>query len=343
MKPVLRYLIDITRQFERPMIDQALADALQPLAGAREVVMFEFLSANGQRWMRRGAGRPVRALTSEVGALRCSQPVSDQPALLRCIEQHAPFALAPGPDQSIIYWMPIWRGEHARSCVCLTVEQPLSADELEQIVSVLEIYKNFLALLDYSEVDSLTGLLNRKTFDQQFGELVGARGEDDTMPPIESPERRDRAGAIDNWLAVIDIDHFKQVNDRYGHLYGDEVLILLANILKRAFREQDRVYRFGGEEFVILLRATTLDNARKSFERLREGVGSYCFPQIDHVTISIGFVSIGSQTPVTILGQADQALYFAKQNGRNQVCFYDELVASGALGNAAVNNDVDFF
>ena len=242
-----------------------------------------------------------------------------------------------------MHWMPIWRGEQLMSCLCLIRELPLPAEELEQVAGILEIYKNFLAVLDYSEKDSLTGLLNRKTFDQQFGELMGAIDEDEALLFLDQPERRGSSGAIDNWLAVIDIDHFKQVNDQYGHLYGDEVLILLANLLKQAFREQDRVYRFGGEEFVVLLRSTTLENARKSFERLRESVGAYRFPQIDHVTISVGFVSIGNQTPVTILGQADQALYFAKQNGRNRVCFYDELVLSGELGKVAINSDVDFF
>ena len=355
MKPVLRYLIDITRHMERRTLDHGLVDALQSLADAREVTLFEFHHRHDQCWMRRRVESSVQALRSEngtsvgtgvglsVGADKRSHLVSEQPALQHCIEQHAAIALAPGPGQTILHWIPLWRGEQVRGCLCLIRAVPLSTDNLDQIAAILEIYKNFLALLDYSEEDSLTGLLNRKTFDQQFGELVGALDDEDTTQAPGQPERRDSGSAIDNWLAVIDIDHFKQVNDQYGHLYGDEVLILLANLLKQAFREQDRVYRFGGEEFVVLLRSATLDNARKSFERLRESVDSHRFPQIDHVTISIGFVSIGSQTPVTILGQADQALYFAKQNGRNRVCFYDELVSSGELNGMAVNNDVDFF
>ena len=74
---------------------------------------------------------------------------------------------------------------------------------------------------------------------------------------------------MQNWLAVVDIDHFKLVNDRFGHLYGDEVLILVANILRSSFRNQDRIFRFGGEEFVVLLRAATLENARQGFDRFR--------------------------------------------------------------------------
>jgi diguanylate cyclase (GGDEF)-like protein len=65
---------------------------------------------------------------------------------------------------------------------------------------------------------------------------------------------------------VVDVDHFKHVNDRFGHLYGDEVLILIANLLTSSFRAQDRVFRFGGEEFVVLLRSATLDNAKKIIE-----------------------------------------------------------------------------
>jgi len=143
---------------------------------------------------------------------------------------------------------------------------------------------------------------------------------------------------------VVDIDHFKQVNDQYGHLYGDEVLILMANILRASFRSHDRVFRFGGEEFVILLRSTTYVDACKIFDRFRQHVEEYDFPQVGKVTVSLGFVGISHETPVVILGHADQALYHAKKNGRNRVCFYDDLVTSGVLSSEISTNDtVEFF
>ena len=142
---------------------------------------------------------------------------------------------------------------------------------------------------------------------------------------------------------MIDIDHFKQVNDRFGHLYGDEVLILIANILRSSFRSHDRIFRFGGEEFVVLLRATSLATAHKVFNRFRLAVQEYPFPQVGQVTVSLGFVSTSRGAPVEILGQADQALYYAKENGRNQVCFYDELIASGQLKTKVANDDVELF
>ena len=148
---------------------------------------------------------------------------------------------------------------------------------------------------------------------------------------------------MQQWLAVVDIDHFKQVNDRFGHLYGDEVLILIANILRSSFRSHDRIFRFGGEEFVVLLRSTTLSTAHKVFNRFRLAVQEYHFPQVGQVTVSLGFVSTTRGSPVEILGQADQALYYAKEHGRNQVCFYDDLVASWHLATKVANDDVELF
>ena len=148
---------------------------------------------------------------------------------------------------------------------------------------------------------------------------------------------------VQNWLAVVDIDHFKQVNDRFGHLYGDEVLILVANILRSSFRSHDRIFRFGGEEFVVLLRNTTLSKAHKVFNRFREAVQEYHFPQVGNVTVSLGFVGTSRGSPVEILGQADQALYYAKEHGRNQVRFYEDLVATGALATKVANDDVELF
>ena len=143
---------------------------------------------------------------------------------------------------------------------------------------------------------------------------------------------------------MIDVDHFKLVNDKFGHLYGDEVLILIANQLQSSFRSQDRIFRFGGEEFVVLLRSITLDNAQKIIDRFRTNVEAHDFPQVGRVTVSVGFVSINAyEAPVIILGRADQALYYAKSHGRNLACHYDELVAKGLLTTITSNDTAEFF
>jgi diguanylate cyclase (GGDEF)-like protein len=214
---------------------------------------------------------------------------------------------------------------------------------IHTIDGIVGVYRNFHNLLDYSERDSLTGLLNRKTFDDQLARMQQPGAAGNPLLPGQA-ERRQPQADQQQWLAVIDVDHFKLVNDRFGHLYGDEVLILIANMLQASFRANDRVFRFGGEEFVVLLRSTTLDNAHRIIDRFRAAVEAHAFPQVGRVTVSIGFTSIEAcESPVVTLGHADQALYYAKAHGRNQVCHYDQLVAAGMLQTIASNDTAEFF
>jgi diguanylate cyclase (GGDEF)-like protein len=133
-------------------------------------------------------------------------------------------------------------------------------------------------------------------------------------------------------MGEIDIDHFKEVNDRFGHLHGDEVLVILARILQSSFRKTDLIYRFGGEEFVVIVYVDDRGDAEMTFERLRRSIENHVFPQVGKVTVSIGITEIkDTSIPVELLGRADQALYYAKTHGRNQVAFYEALVAAGQI------------
>ena len=183
---------------------------------------------------------------------------------------------------------------------------------------MLRVYQNFMRLLNDSEKDTLTGLMNRRRLEKDLCELLGARREgrrgDDHL-------RRD-------FLALVDIDHFKSVNDRHGHLVGDEVLLRFSNILRESLRDRDRCYRFGGEEFIVLLSDLGREQALMVLERLRSRVASQEFPSAGHLTISIGLAQIDSQNlPEKIVGQADQALYYAKNPGRDQLQEYQTLSA----------------
>src|SRR3546814_19890916 len=89
-----------------------------------------------------------------------------------------------------------------------------------------------------------------------------------------------RRGAERYWLAVADIDHFKRINDTLGHLYGDEVLLLLAQVMKRSFRHDDLLFRFGGEEFVIVISAPDRGSANIAFDKFRRNVETFTFPQV---------------------------------------------------------------
>jgi diguanylate cyclase (GGDEF)-like protein len=129
-------------------------------------------------------------------------------------------------------------------------------------------------------------------------------------------------------LLLVDIDHFKQVNDTHGHLAGDQVLAALADVLRQQVRETDVVGRFGGEEFVVLLPGADTAEAIKVAERLRAQVGTMVTSAADvevTVTVSIGAALLGQHGDElrALLTAADLALYRAKKAGRNQVCLSD--------------------
>jgi diguanylate cyclase (GGDEF)-like protein len=117
-------------------------------------------------------------------------------------------------------------------------------------------------------------------------------------------------------LVMIDIDHFKHFNDTQGHLAGDQLLTLLAKILLREVRRADYVFRYGGEEFLVLLPETGPERAREAAERLRQTVEAEA-----GVTISLGVAHLeeSPSKPEQLIAHADRALYRAKQNGRNRV------------------------
>ncbi|MFN3544083.1 MAG: GGDEF domain-containing protein [Thiobacillus sp.] len=188
---------------------------------------------------------------------------------------------------------------------------------------MLNIYANFARVLFDSERDTLTGLYNRKKLEQKLSELLAAR-----MRGVH----RKRDENTTDYLAVFDIDHFKRINDTYGHLMGDEVLLIFAGLVRNTLRDVDWVFRYGGEEFVSLIKGVPPDTISTILERVRKRVQDHVFPQVGQVTVSIGFTAIADQAlPPYVFEEADKALYYAKQQGRNRVCDYAGLVSSGVL------------
>ncbi|AZN35947.1 GGDEF domain-containing protein [Iodobacter ciconiae] len=197
--------------------------------------------------------------------------------------------------------------------------------DLRAMQGMTRIYENHISLLKYSETDTLTGLLNRKTLERQFQKIMGSQEEAPCsnlhgIPPSEGSERRRQHEDDAYFLAVMDIDHFKRINDQFGHIYGDEVLLLIAQLMQASFRSCDYLFRFGGEEFVVLMGPQMESSALFAVERFRERVARMQFPQVGQVTISIGFTRLlHSEVLSTVLGRADEALYQSKSNGRNKV------------------------
>lgn len=204
----------------------------------------------------------------------------------------------------------------------------LSRENRHLLLGLLQIFQNYIVLLGENITDPLTGLLNRKSFDQALDKISNRIPEIKPQPTSEDERRHEEGGQF--WLVMLDIDHFKQINDSYGHVYGDDVLVLLAQLIRRSFRNEDLIFRFGGEEFVLLIECHNLDGARLALQRLLHRVEHHHFPQIDKVTISAGVVSLDRHTfATTLLDYADRALYHSKQNGRNQVTFFEDMLTAG--------------
>jgi diguanylate cyclase (GGDEF)-like protein len=221
----------------------------------------------------------------------------------------------------------------------------LSEAQLQIADGMLTIYRNHLALLDYSEHDELTGLLNRKTFESVFAKRAGERRVGSLDENVHIIGRRTLRPRAKPWLAVLDIDHFKRVNDTFGHVFGDEVLLLLAGLMRTTFRSEDALFRFGGEEFAVLLAATDESGAQTALERFRHAVEVHPFPQVGSVTVSLGYCEVlEKEDAMSTFERADAALYFAKQHGRNQVQNYEALVSSGELApKTKLTRDIELF
>lgn len=159
-------------------------------------------------------------------------------------------------------------------------------------------------LVHAARFDRLTGLSNRLHFDEQLEHTVSL------FKRYQTPAA----------LLMLDVDHFKQINDRFGHATGDRALVEVADRLRQGLRDTDIPARWGGEEFAVILPDTDLSGARVSGERLRRQIAQTPFPQVGTVTISVGVARLEPNDNVdSLLKRADDALYQAKHNGRNQV------------------------
>ncbi len=177
------------------------------------------------------------------------------------------------------------------------------ASELKELVSFLESKATGLEKTALS--DPLTGIGNRRMLQKRLDEEI---------------QRMRRYRSTPFSLLLIDIDHFKNVNDNHGHVVGDEVLKMLASALRGLVRAVDDVTRWGGEEFAILLPHTPVDNAVEFAERVRQAIANLVFPRQIRATVSIGAGEFTmTETEQAFFERVDQALYRAKRSGRKCV------------------------
>jgi len=338
MLDLISHVVKISARRDRTEINSAMVDALLALfhpqriniyrcyAGKKKTVVFACAGFGPQGQFLRNAYLPDYSYC---------QPIERDPLLNRCRkEMSAVLDVMEDGSHRIVF--PVNRLDEPIYLIDLSLPDEFSADQRVALMGLVEYFGNHIALLDYGEADSLTGLSSRKTFDKHLFELLGKAATDELLGDLNSgPQRRHGGignGTTNHWLAICDIDHFKQVNDNFGHLIGDEVLIMLAQVMRHSFRFDDQLFRFGGEEFVALLQPTDQVSAFATLERFRTDVESQVFSRIGHVTISIGFSCLlPNDTPTDAIDRADEALYYAKRQGRNRVDCYELLVANRQL------------
>ncbi len=178
--------------------------------------------------------------------------------------------------------------------------------DLESLVAARtqELVEKNQQLEILSVTDKLTGLFNRRKLDELMEEELA----------------RSRRYAVPLAIIMVDIDHFKRVNDTYGHGAGDIVLTGVADVLRGSTRDSDAVGRLGGEEFVVLCRHSTRDGGMVAAENLRATIEANAFTGVDPITASFGVAAFrDGDTAASLLGRADAALYRAKNDGRNRV------------------------
>ena len=347
---LIDHLVRLSTLRDRDALLGSMTRAMSETVSALEVTTYSLVLDEDQRyWMPLTfcrAGGKVEVVTDQLRAdVTTMMPVDVDPLRLRSVESTEMVSSAPGPGEDrwrTVFPVVLANENTIWGVVEFLSEQALSNGDVVAATRLLQVFCNMLNVLDYSECDALTGLWNRKSFEDLFFK---------TMPSMETPaasnvvvENRASQDHKVFWLAMVDIDHFKQVNDVFGHLIGDEVLILVARLMRTSFRSHDRVFRFGGEEFVVVLRCTDHASAQAALERFRHNMESYDFPQVGQKTASVGFTQIvQGDSPSAACERADQAVYHAKRNGRNQVCSESDLVERGLLKADVKVGDIELF
>jgi diguanylate cyclase len=158
--------------------------------------------------------------------------------------------------------------------------------------------------------------------------LTGAENRISMLTSLRELRQLVKRGVQECAVVMMDVDHFKQINDNHGHLIGDRILVALVKSLKAHLRPYDHVYRYGGEEFIISLQNTDLQSGKSIAERMRTGIGTLAIPNLEQnvfsLTVSLGIAMLDPEVDVEeSIRRADTALYAAKDSGRDCVCIWD--------------------
>ncbi len=314
--------LELTAQQDQHSLTSCLLKRVRQLPGCRHAAIFEICTADGgDDFATRYAGDLI---FRSFGHTCCDpQETPVRGVIFQCLRESNPVHTVDPRSGYSCSAFPVFSGKRLMRALLLESDSHDNARN-QYVSSLVGLYRNQLEMMDQRERDSLTGLLNRQVFDASLARVLS-----------QSSDRALQLGRQhgDCWLALLDIDHFKQVNDCHGHLYGDEILLLFARIMEREFRLTDLLFRYGGEEFVVIVHGCDGSGAREALERFRRAVESFDFPAVGRVTVSIGFTRMWpGALPTSVVDRADRALYRAKDAGRNRVIEAEDQVDGGSDG-----------
>ncbi|MER2494027.1 GGDEF domain-containing protein [Catenovulum sediminis] len=333
---LLEQIVDITNVNDRLSLDRMMIHAIHHVASCEEIFIYEAIPyLDTYQFVRSELNEHNNDSLEERDLISVKNvDISLVPELelafqSRKVAEGDEYKIIPLQSKNKLFGLLEMRGQYNK------------AYNEKALLGLINIYCNLVVLINEAEKDNLTGLLNRKTLEVRLLDLIKQSANLEVNTPLD---RRDTGASRYYWLALVDLDHFKRVNDKYGHTYGDEVLIMIASIMTASFRKEDILFRYGGEEFIVVLNATDKTSATEIYERFRTSVESFKFPEGIAMTVSIGMTHIEvGEPPGLVVEKADKALYYAKENGRNQLADYQQLLTQGLISPIVIKNDIELF
>jgi len=326
--PIYRFALIQLRVRRVPLHRRVFSAAIVGLSYGSASVVFHLVTGQGYGAAVVPFAHPLAWVLAVAGA-GVVQWILNTALLLLAIKGADPTA---PPTRELVFAGERLHNDIAEFCVAVLVTLGIAVTPITIVfavpfVTLLQRSFRHAQLVNASRIDSKTGLLNAGTWEREAASEVARAVR--TRSPLA--------------VALIDIDHFKTVNDSYGHLAGDKALHAVARTLTAFVREYDLVGRFGGEEFALLLPQTKALDAYRIAERIRAYIGSLPIEVNDDpdgdpvkVTVSIGVAALGARWDTgsgsqltDLLAGADSALYQAKQDGRDRVCVITENATYG--------------
>jgi two-component system, cell cycle response regulator len=345
-------LAEGTRHFDQESIKKSLLETLDNFSDESDYQLYRVHINSSETSLSLMALEKNHKIESYRNGKKTSHSIDYLiPHILHAVDSHSIIIVqTQDKDKNCHYIYPYYNMENDAFTVLIQDCELVSAENQRLIHNLFILYSNYLNLIEKVKRDKLTNLLNRETLDIEITRILSKVENNEVLLSKKyrnAIEQREKYEQFSYWLGILDIDFFKKINDSYGHLYGDDVLILVAQLIEKTVRSFDLVFRYGGEEFVVLLKSNNSEIAKRAFERIHREVENYNFAKVDELTISIGFTKVCHKNGTSeVIGNADKALYFAKENGRNQVQSYEDLIDRNIiLPEKTVDNEdnIDFF